>query len=130
MPKTLFFALFHSRHESRRRRRRRLNKKKKLPPFPIQKEERKHGGEGKKPVFPFPCNSAMGRRRRRREGLTEEEEEEEAPEGFAQQKRKRRRTRMWRTWQLTVLFMAAGKENRAGKEDTYFPLLLGGFFPH
>ena len=69
----------------------------------------------------------MGRRKRRREGLTEEEEEEKGPEGFAQQKRrKRRRTRMWRTWQLTVLFMAAGKENRAGKEDTYFPLLFWG----
>ncbi len=77
----------------------------------------------------------MGRRRRRRKGLTDEEEEEEkkGPEGFAQQKKRRKRRtrrRMWRTWQLTVLFMAAGKENRAGKEDTYFPLLLGGFFPH
>ena len=88
---------------------------------------RRENTEAEKTFPPFPCNSTMGRRKRRREGLTKEEE---GPEGFAQQKRKRRRTRMWRTWQLTVLFMAAGKENRAGKEDTYFPLLLGGFFPH
>ncbi len=64
----------------------------------------------------------MGRRKRRREGLTEEEEEEKGPEGFAQQKRrKRRRTRMWRTWQLTVLFMAAGKENRRAGKTLIFP---------